>query len=165
MAKKARRGRPPGSKNKKKKAGRVAKAGNYAKMEVGQLRDYIDSLQDVLAKKADSLPGRKVVLCKMALPGTPLRFVYDIHLQEGGRPGPRIGRTTAQFSHDVAAIVSSKGFSLPKSFYNARISDVITCTSHAEGHSDGIEPWATSGFWLGVTLHGLAAGQTFRRKG
>ncbi len=51
MAKKARRGRPPGSKNKKKKAGRVAKAGNYAKMEVGQLRDYIDSLQDVLAKK------------------------------------------------------------------------------------------------------------------
>src|SRR5947207_15129277 len=51
MAKKARRGRPPGSKNKKKKAGRVAKAGNYAKMEVGQLRDYSDSLQGVLAKK------------------------------------------------------------------------------------------------------------------
>jgi DNA-binding protein H-NS len=50
MAKKARRGRPPGSKNKKK-AGTVAKAGNFAKMEVGQLRDYIDNLQGVLAKK------------------------------------------------------------------------------------------------------------------
>ena len=50
MAKKARRGRPPGSKNKKKAAA-VAKAGSYAKMEVGQLRDHIDSLQDVLAKK------------------------------------------------------------------------------------------------------------------
>ena len=51
MAKKARRGRPPGSKNKKKKAGTIAKAGNLAKMEVRQLRDYIDSLQGVLAKK------------------------------------------------------------------------------------------------------------------
>jgi DNA-binding protein H-NS len=50
MAKKARRGRPPGSKNKKK-AGAGAKAGNYAKMDVGQLKDYIESLQDVLARK------------------------------------------------------------------------------------------------------------------
>jgi DNA-binding protein H-NS len=47
MAKKARRGRPPGSKNKKANG----KVGNVAKMEVGQLRSYIDSLQNVLAKK------------------------------------------------------------------------------------------------------------------
>ena len=49
MAKKAkRRGRPPGSKNKKPSIGRV---GNGAKMNVGQLRLYIDSLQALLTKK------------------------------------------------------------------------------------------------------------------
>jgi len=42
MAKK-KRGRPPGSKNKKN--------GSVATMDVGQLRAYIDSLQNVLAKK------------------------------------------------------------------------------------------------------------------
>jgi DNA-binding protein H-NS len=48
MAKKAkRRGRPPGSKNK----GTMAKAGNFAKMEVAQLRDHIGHLQGVLSKK------------------------------------------------------------------------------------------------------------------
>ena len=48
MTKKAkRRGRPPGSKNKK-----LAKVGAFAaKMEVGQLRVYIDKLEDLLAKK------------------------------------------------------------------------------------------------------------------
>ena len=46
--KKKRRGRPPGSKNKST----LAKVGgSVAKMDVGQLRFYIDSLQNVLAKK------------------------------------------------------------------------------------------------------------------
>src|SRR5580765_1870922 len=50
MAKKAkRRGRPPGSKNKKKTAGKLPK--NFAKMEIGQLRAYIGNLNDVLAAK------------------------------------------------------------------------------------------------------------------
>ena len=52
MAKKAkRRGRPPGSKNKKveKSVGKLTK--NFAKMEVGQLRSYISNLEDVLAAK------------------------------------------------------------------------------------------------------------------
>jgi DNA-binding protein H-NS len=50
MAKKAkRRGRPPGSKNKKKSVGRLAS--NFAKMEVSQLRDYIQNLEGVLAAK------------------------------------------------------------------------------------------------------------------
>ncbi len=47
MAKKPRRGRPPGSKNKNING----KGGNVAKMDVGQLRFYIDSLQSMLAKK------------------------------------------------------------------------------------------------------------------
>jgi DNA-binding protein H-NS len=50
MAKKAkRRGRPPGSKNKKKSVGLLTK--NFAKMEVGQLRTYIDNLEATLAAK------------------------------------------------------------------------------------------------------------------
>ena len=50
MAKKAkRRGRPPGSKNKKKSVTRLT--GNFAKMEVGQLRDYIGQLEKTLAAK------------------------------------------------------------------------------------------------------------------
>ena len=50
MAKKAkRRGRPPGSKNKKKSVTRLTR--NFAKMEVGQLRDYIGQLEETLAAK------------------------------------------------------------------------------------------------------------------
>jgi len=52
MAKKAkRRGRPLGSKNKMK-TGKLAKVGkSFAKMEVSQLRAYIDNLESVLAAK------------------------------------------------------------------------------------------------------------------
>jgi DNA-binding protein H-NS len=50
MAKKAkRRGRPPGSKNKKKPVKGLTR--NFAKMEVGQLRAYIGNLEAVLAAK------------------------------------------------------------------------------------------------------------------
>ena len=54
MAKKAkRRGRPPGSKNKKSGNGKSVKGltKNFAKMEVGQLRAYIDNLEGLLASK------------------------------------------------------------------------------------------------------------------
>ena len=52
MAKKAkRRGRPPGSKNKKSVA-KVSKIGkSFAKMEVGQLRAVIDDLESLLEKR------------------------------------------------------------------------------------------------------------------
>ena len=50
MAKKAkRRGRPPGSKNKKTSVKGLTK--NFAKMEVSQLRDYISELEGALAAK------------------------------------------------------------------------------------------------------------------
>ena len=48
MAKK-RRGRPPGSKNKKKSLTKLTQ--NFAKMEVGKLRDYIGQLEETLAAK------------------------------------------------------------------------------------------------------------------
>ena len=55
MAKKAkRRGRPPGSKNKKKlgrPAGVKGLTKSSANMEVGQLRAYINNLEDLLTKK------------------------------------------------------------------------------------------------------------------
>jgi DNA-binding protein H-NS len=46
---KKRRGRPPGSKNKRRSATRLAQ--NFTKMEVGQLRDYIGQLEEALAAK------------------------------------------------------------------------------------------------------------------
>jgi DNA-binding protein H-NS len=50
MAKKAkRRGRPPGSKNKKKSVKGLTK--NFATMEVSQLREYIGELEGMLAAK------------------------------------------------------------------------------------------------------------------
>ena len=50
MAKKAkRRGRPPGSKNKKKPV--VKRTKNFAVMEAGQLRAYILDLEELLAAK------------------------------------------------------------------------------------------------------------------
>jgi DNA-binding protein H-NS len=51
MAKKARRGRPPGSKNKSTlaKAGKLAES--VGKMDVAQLRDYIANLESTLAAK------------------------------------------------------------------------------------------------------------------
>ena len=55
MAKKAkRRGRPPGSKNKKKlgrPAGVKGLTKSFADMEIGQLRTYINNLEDLLTKK------------------------------------------------------------------------------------------------------------------
>lgn len=124
----------------------------------------VEKLQKALAAGAANLPGRKVVLCKTALPGTRLRFVYDIHLQEDAKPGLRLGRTTSQLPQDIAEIVSAKGFALPKTFYNARIADVVTCARQVDETGDAAEPWATSGLWLGVTLHGLVSGKTYRRR-
>ena len=50
MARKAkRRGRPLGSKNKKKSAGKLTN--NFAKMEVAQLRTFIGTLEKLLAAK------------------------------------------------------------------------------------------------------------------
>ena len=52
MAKKAkRRGRPPGSKNKKAGKSVVKLTKNFAKMEVGQLRSFIGQLEETLAAK------------------------------------------------------------------------------------------------------------------
>jgi DNA-binding protein H-NS len=53
MAKKAkRRGRPPGSKNKKSNGNSIGKlTKDFASMEVSQLRSYIDELEGVFAAK------------------------------------------------------------------------------------------------------------------
>jgi DNA-binding protein H-NS len=61
MAKKAkRRGRPPGSKNKKVSIKGLTK--NFAKVEVAQLRAYIDDLERIFAakvrKQRETLEGR-----------------------------------------------------------------------------------------------------------
>ena len=49
MAKKAKRGRPPGSKNKKSRGRKGGKS--LATMDIAQLRSHIDSLTKLLGKK------------------------------------------------------------------------------------------------------------------
>src|SRR5215213_9742082 len=71
MAKKAkRRGRPPGSKNKKK----VGNGNSVTRMEVGQLRTYIENLENLLAKKVreqrEVLTGQLAELQDYASPKT-----------------------------------------------------------------------------------------------
>ena len=53
MAKKKRRGRPPGSKNRKPGNAKSVKGltKSFARMEVGQLRAYIDNLEGLLSAK------------------------------------------------------------------------------------------------------------------
>ena len=61
MAKKAkRRGRPPGSKNKKK----IGNGKSVTSMEVGQLRAYIGNLEDLLATKVRD--QREVLTAQLA---------------------------------------------------------------------------------------------------
>jgi DNA-binding protein H-NS len=67
MAKKARRGRPPGSKNKKKAGNGKSVTGltkNFAKMEVGQLKSFISNLEDMLAEKVQQ--QRQVLVGQLA---------------------------------------------------------------------------------------------------
>ncbi len=107
MAKKAkRRGRPPGSKNKTKANGASIKglSKNFTKMEVGQLRSYIDQLEDVLAKKIQqqreifeghlaglqiyaSNKAAKAVRTVMAVPNTRKRAKAKPKYQSKKKPG------------------------------------------------------------------------------
>ena len=90
MAKKAkRRGRPPGSKNKTT----LAKLGkSVAKMDLGQLRDYIASAQDTLSAKIQQqreylesqLAGLQVYASNKA--GAAVRAVMQVPRAEKRRP-------------------------------------------------------------------------------
>ena len=78
MAKK-KRGRPPGSTNKKS----IGKS--VATMDVSQLRAHIDSLQSVLAKKSAS----NGLISKTSSPARRLRFKESLSGGQGRHAGKR----------------------------------------------------------------------------
>ena len=112
-------------------------------------KEGVEDLQSFLLAEAAGLAGRKVMLCKQFADA---KAVWHIHLQDGGKPGRLIGRTTNQISVDLLKILYKRGFALPSVIMNLRISGVGTLTS------DGIaglgDPERTSGLWLGVGLFG-----------
>lgn len=89
MAKKKRRGRPPGSKNKKSLTKSVAN------MDVAQLRSYISGLQDTLASKVQQqreyfesqLAGLRVYADNKA--GAAVRTLMRVPKQASARPPSR----------------------------------------------------------------------------
>lgn len=112
--------------------------------------DRVESFQELLLRKAHTLEGHKVMLCKHT--SGPKKVVWHIHLQESSRPGLLIGRTAPQLTIDLLKILYKKGYALPPRIMNLRISSVGTLSSQAEFPLG--EPEQTSRLWLGFSLFG-----------
>lgn len=119
----------------------------------------VEELQAYLLAEAGHLEGRQVMLCKEITDG---RAIWLIRLQEGSGPGRIIGRTSQQLTFDLLKVLHSRGYSLPRTILNLRISSVGTIT--AEGATRLAEPERTSGLWLGVGLFGTGDFQTWKGK-
>ncbi|TPG40560.1 ATP-dependent helicase [Sphingomonas koreensis] len=109
----------------------------------------VEELQSFLIAEAAKLPGRKVMLCKHYDDG---KATWHIHLQDGRKPGRLIGRTANQLSIDLLKVLHKRGYALPSTIMNLRISAVGTLTS--ESLASLGEPERTSGLWLGVGVFG-----------
>ncbi|KZE10888.1 MULTISPECIES: UvrD-helicase domain-containing protein [Sphingomonas] len=119
----------------------------------------VEALQALLLTEAATLPGRKVMLCKHRAGD---HAEWHIHLQEGNKPGRLLGRTANQLSKDLLKVLHKKGYKLPPTILNLRISSVGTVSA---GDTDRLgEPERTSGLWLGVGLFGTGDFQTWKDK-
>lgn len=112
-----------------------------------------------LAKNAELIRGRKVVLVKNLAQGSGNKFVYHIHLQEDGKPTRFLGLTRPQLTFDLLSVFKIFGhgskFVLPSRIFNLRIADVISMSGSGEQMSQLHEPWRKSGLWSGIRIHGL----------
>jgi hypothetical protein len=128
--------------------------------------DAVAQCQKLLLDEAATLPGRKVLLVKVAAGSGTSKVFYDIHLQnEDNEPGPRLGRTSSQLTRALLNLVWDKGYSLPSRIMNLRIGSLGTMTAGEEIQADIPEPWKTSRLWLGVSLVGTGDFRTFKRNG
>jgi superfamily I DNA/RNA helicase len=118
----------------------------------------VEDLQSFLLKEAGRLEGRKVMLCKQY---ADRKALWHIHIQEGTKPGRLIGRTSNQLSIDLLSVLHERGYKLPPTILNLRISSVGTITADGAGKLG--DPERTSGLWLGVGVFGTGDFQT--RKG
>ncbi|WP_203424255.1 UvrD-helicase domain-containing protein [Sinorhizobium sp. BG8] len=117
----------------------------------------IEENQDFLLKNARMLAGHKVMLCKVVQSG---KAHWDIHLQNGNRPGRRIGRTSPQLTYDLLQALHDKGYALPYRILNLRISSVGTITDLGDRTLE--EPERSSRLWLGVSLFGTGDFKTVK---
>lgn len=117
----------------------------------------IEANQDYLLKNARVLEGHKVMLCKVVDDG---KALWDIHLQEGNRPGLRVGRTSPQLTYDLLQALHDRGYGLPSRIMNLRIASVGTVTDLSDRTLE--EPERSSRLWLGVSLFGTGDFKTLR---
>lgn len=116
--------------------------------------EAVEQLQRILAQDANSLHGRKVMLCKRKLPDTD-RYVYGIHLQtDDDQPGLLLGTTSQQLTIDILGRIHGLGYKLPWKIFNLRVTDVVTMALRGDGAASLVEPWSKSGIWLGVNIYG-----------
>lgn len=115
-------------------------------------------LQDFLLRNARILEGHKVMLCKNVVNR---KAVWHVHLQEANKPGMLIGRTASHLTYDLLDVLYNRGFALPKTIMNLRISAVGTVSSDAEFPLE--EPYRTSRLWLGISLFGTGDFRTYKR--
>lgn len=116
----------------------------------------VEESQKLLARNCADLSGRKIILCRWKLPdgGAEARFRYRIHLQDGTKPGEILGLTGQQLTWDLLRILHEKGYGLPSTIYNLRISEITTMTAKAEMPSSVAKPYSASRLWLGVNFYG-----------
>lgn len=122
----------------------------------------VEQNQEFLLKNALSLQGRKAVLCKHSA-DQGKTVTWKIHIQKDGKPDRLIGRTSNHLAIDLLKVIYNKGFALPHTIWNLRISGVGTVSS--EDAFPLREPYKSSRLWLGVSLIGTGDFKTYRNKG
>ncbi|WP_162241551.1 UvrD-helicase domain-containing protein [Methylobacterium sp. Leaf117] len=119
------------------------------------------ALQEYLLANAESLAGRKVILCKYL--DADQHATWRIHLQIKEGPGMLLGATTPQLTFDLLHVLNKKGYTLPHRIFNLRISGVGTITSDADARLE--VPESSSRLWLGVSLFGTGDFRPSKWKG
>ena len=129
--------------------------------ELHQQTDGVMEIQTFLLENAISLSGQKIVLRKHYLKKTK-KVVWNVYLQTKNGLGRLIGRTSEQLTKDILHVLHNRGYQLPFTIWNLRVSGVGTVTSDAEFPLE--EPYRTSRLWLGVSLFGTGDFKTNKRK-
>lgn len=137
--------------------------GSFIDSRVHASEDAVAQLQDMLAREAGNLRGRKVMLCKRQLAGSE-KYVYGIHLQtEADGAGQLLGTTSQQLTMDIVHRVWGLGYALPQKIFNLRVADVVTMGLRGDDVTGLVKPWAKSGIWLGVNVYGTGDFKTYKR--
>lgn len=126
--------------------------------------ETVSEFQEFIASEGAGLCGRKVMLRRWSRSSQPKKIIYLVHLQEGDKPGRVMGVTTQQLTQDLLDVLWARGYGLPSTIFNLRISDVVTTTAYTELPETAAQPWTSSGIWLGVNIYGTGDFKTFKRR-